>query len=99
MIEHPVRHDLNILESAKDLADTLVKLGPRYEGNVPLAAVYLDQQISDGTLKIAVSGRPGQFREMPLAEMAAQLSTPSTMQDLRQKFLEAQLDWTAELRS
>jgi ADP-heptose:LPS heptosyltransferase len=29
--------------------------------------------------------------------IAAQLSTPSTMQDLRQKFPEAQLDWTAEL--
>ena len=76
MIEHPARYDDRVTDNAKDLADTLVKLGPRYHGHVPLAALYLDRQISEGTIRVAVTGRPGFHSEIPVTELADQLSTP-----------------------
>ncbi len=45
LIEHPARHDDRLSAGAKDMADTLVKLGPRYDGLVPLAALHLDEQL------------------------------------------------------
>lgn len=85
MFEHPARHDDRLTESAKDLADAIVKLGPRYQGRVPMAALYLDEQIREGTILIAVTGEPGVVREMPLLELAADLSNPQVQDDLHRQ--------------
>jgi hypothetical protein len=97
MIEHPVRYDQRVSEDAKDLADRLVKLGPRYNGHVPMAAVYLDMQITTGAVKIAVTGKPGLYREVPLMELADQLSNPEARQEMRDRYPDAGLPDTDEI--
>lgn len=85
MIEHPARNDASLLldDDSKELLDTVVKLGPRYQGIVPMAAIYLDMQISEGTMLIAVTGRPGECRELTLAELAESISSPEFLQKMR----------------
>jgi hypothetical protein len=97
MIEHPVRHDDSISGTAKDLMDALIKLGPRYHGIVPLAAVYLDQQISRGTVNIAITGHPDRYKEMPLAELAADMSNPEFINRMRTEHPDAGLPEQASL--
>jgi hypothetical protein len=80
-----------LTKNAKGLADTLVKLGPRCQGRVPLAAIYLDHQISESAIRVAITDRPGFYSEIPLAALAAQLSTPETLQQLREEYPEAGL--------
>lgn len=96
MIEYPIRSD-DLPSDAVDFMDTLIKLGPRYHGIVPLAAVYLDDQISRGSVVIAVTGQPGQCREMPLAELAASVSSPEVLEEMRRDHPDAGLPEEASL--
>jgi len=88
---HPVRYDDRVSDGAKDLADTLVRLSPRYRGMVPLAAVFLDQQIQKGIVCIAITGKPERFREVPLAEMAADVSSPEFLEEMRKHMPEEEM--------
>ncbi|MEU7295158.1 hypothetical protein AB0A76_18365 [Streptomyces exfoliatus] len=90
-IEHPARHDNALDEGAKDLLDTLVKLGPRYNGMVPMAAILLDRQMLSGTVAIAVTGRPGYVRDIPVAALAAEVSDPETLARWREEYPDAGL--------
>ncbi|CAL9667608.1 hypothetical protein SUDANB145_07241 (plasmid) [Streptomyces sp. enrichment culture] len=96
--EHPTaRYDDRLGSEAKDLADTIVKLGPRYNYMVPMAAVYLDSMIAQGEVPIAVTGQPGYARPMPLKEIAAGVSTQENLDRMREQYPEAGLPETAEL--
>ncbi|MFE3229822.1 hypothetical protein [Nocardia sp. NPDC059228] len=61
----------------KDMLDALIKLGPRYEGLVPMAALFLDQQIRDGVLLFAITGDTERYRPVPLADFAAEVCDPA----------------------
>lgn len=91
MIEHPARRDDSLPDGAKDLMDTLVKLGPRYHGIVPIAAVHLDHQLRQGAVNVAVTGRPDRYHPIPLAELAAQVSDPECLDDMRRQYPDAGL--------
>lgn len=96
--EHPTaRYDDRLDDGAKDLADTIVKLGPRYNYLVPMAAIYLDALIATGEVPIAVTGQPGYARPMPLKELAAGVSTQENLDRMREQFPDAGLPETAEL--
>ncbi|MDP9843282.1 hypothetical protein [Streptosporangium lutulentum] len=82
-IVHSARFDDRLDDTAKDLADAFVRLGPRYHGVVPKAAVFLDQQIQEGVIHMAVPGEPGSYQDVPLIEMAAGVSSPDTQEELR----------------
>jgi hypothetical protein len=97
LIEHPARYDERLPDDAKDMADTLVKLGPRYEGYVPLAALYLEDQISHGAVKIATTGRPGVSQTVPIAEIAAQVSDPDELRRMQEEYPEGDLPGEAQL--
>lgn len=88
-IEYPAGEDQ--LGDAKWLADLIVKLGPRYGGILPLAAIYLEQQIERGVLNIAASETPDHYKELPLAEMAADISDPQHIAEMRERYPEAEL--------
>jgi hypothetical protein len=95
--EHPVRHDDRLDDGAKDLMDTFVKLGPRYNYLVPMAAVYLDRMLATGEVPVAVTGQPGYARPVPLKEMAASVSTQETLDQMREQHPEAGLPEKAQL--
>jgi hypothetical protein len=75
----------------QDFLNRVVRLGPLYDGIVPMAAVYLDSYISDGEIPLAVWDEPDEVRFMPVAMMAADLSDPSTMERIRQAHPQAGL--------
>jgi hypothetical protein len=96
--EHPTaRYDDRLDDGAKDLMDTLVKLGPRYNYMVPMAAVYLDGMIATGEVPIAVTGKPGYVNPVPLKDMAAGVSTQENLDKMREQYPEAGLPEKAEL--
>jgi len=96
--EHPTaRYDDKLTDGAKDLADVLVKLGPRYNYMVPMAAVYLDNMMATGELPLAVTGQPDRMNPLPLKELAAGVSTQESLDRLREKYPEAGLPEKAEL--
>ncbi|MFF7476642.1 hypothetical protein [Streptomyces sp. NPDC008092] len=97
MFEHPVRYDDSLEDGAKDLMDTFMKLGPRYNYLVPMAAVYLDSILATGEVPIAITGRPGHVRLVPLKEMAAAVSTQESLDRMREQYPEAGLPEKAEL--
>lgn len=97
MFEHPVRYDDRLEDGAKDLMDTFVKLGPRYNYMVPMAAVYLDKILETGEVPVAVTGKPGYVQPVPLAEMAAAVSTQESLDRMREQYPEAGLPEKAEL--
>ncbi|MFC8008685.1 hypothetical protein [Streptomyces cinereoruber] len=97
MIEHPMPRGPGLDDHAKDLLDTLVKLGPRYKGMVPMAAILLDQQIATGSFAFAVTGQPGQVREISLEVMAATVSDPEALARWREEAPEAGLPEKASL--
>lgn len=98
VFEHPTaRYDDRLDEEAKDLADTLVKLGPRYNYMVPMAAVYLDSMLVSGEVPIAVTGKPGYANPMPLKDLAAAVSTQEDLDRMREQYPEAGLSEKAEL--
>lgn len=96
--EHPTaRYDDRLDEGAKNLADVIIKLGPRYNYMVPMAAVYLDALLATGEVPIAVTGQPGYVRPIPLKEMAASVSTQENLDRMREQYPEAGLPERAEL--
>jgi hypothetical protein len=95
--EHPIRHDDRLDDDAKDLMDTFVKLGPRYNYLVPMAAVYLDNMLATGEVPVAVTGKPGYVRPVPLKQMAADVSTQESLDRMREQYPEAGLPEKAEL--
>lgn len=96
--EHPTaRYDERLGEEAKDLADTIVKLGPRYNYMVPMAAVYLDMMIASGEVPVAVTGQPGYVQPVPINELAAGVSRQENLDRLREQYPEAELAEKAEL--
>ncbi|MFE1451973.1 hypothetical protein [Streptomyces olivaceoviridis] len=96
--EHPTaRYDDRLTDGAKDLADVLTKLGPRYNYMVPIAAVYLDSMIASGEVPLAVTGKPGYVQPMPLKELAAGVSTQENLDRMREQYPEAGLPEKAEL--
>jgi hypothetical protein len=97
LIHHPVRYRDDVTEGAKDLADRVIKLGPRYHGLVPMAAIYLDMQIERGTIRLAVNGKPGYIRELSIAEMASDISNPAFADEMREKYPEADVPEPAGL--
>jgi hypothetical protein len=96
LAEYPAGY-LDDLPDVKDLADTLVKLGPRYHGMVPIAALHLEEQIREGSVAIAVTGRPGYCRQIPIAEIAADVSNPKFLEEMRRKYPEVALPETTRL--
>lgn len=95
--EHPTRHDDRLDDNAKDLMDTFIKLGPRYNYMVPMAAVYLDMMIASGEVPLAVTGRPGYVQPLPINDLAASVSTQENLDRLREQYPEAELAEKAEL--
>lgn len=89
--EHPAIHDDRLDENAKILASTIAKLGPRYNNLLPMAAVYLDLQIADGVINLAVTGNPDKCSSLPLKELAANLSDPTIVERMRAEHPEANL--------
>lgn len=83
LIVHPARYDDRLSDTAKDLADTFVRLGPRYGGVIPMAAVFLDEQIQKGVIHLAVPGDPDSYQEVSLAEMAAGMANPEINAEMR----------------
>ncbi|HEX2743148.1 MAG TPA: hypothetical protein VHN16_01935, partial [Streptosporangiaceae bacterium] len=75
MITHPATHDETVLPEDRDFLNTVIKLGPRYHGRVPMAAVYLDGQIALGRVFLAVIGGDDEHycREVTLEEFAARM--------------------------
>ena len=95
--EHPARYDDRLEDGAKNLLDTLVKLGPRYNYLVPMAAVYLDNIFATGEVPVAVTGKPGYVRPVPLKQMAADVSTQESLDRMREQYPEAGLPEKAQL--
>lgn len=91
MIEHPLARDPRISEGARELLDTLMRLGPRYRNSVPMAAVYLDQNITSGEIPLALPNQPGRITMVPLAELAAEASDPEYLRELRDRHPEVEL--------
>jgi hypothetical protein len=89
--------DAELGDGAKDLMNTMVKLGPRYRGIVPMAAFYLDQQIASGSIDLAVAGEPDHFRPVPLAALAADLSSQEHLDEMRRLYPEADIGADARL--
>ncbi|OBA50982.1 hypothetical protein A5789_28215 [Nocardia sp. 852002-51101_SCH5132738] len=54
----------------REFAEMMIALGPGYRGLVPAAAVALEEMIRQGTIRMAINGMPGRYREMPVAELA-----------------------------
>ncbi|WP_019635130.1 hypothetical protein [Actinomadura atramentaria] len=97
LIEYPGKHDERLDDGAKEMADTLIHLGPRYKGQVPIAALYLEEQIKRGEVFIAITGRPDECREIPLVDLARDVSDPEFLQKLREEYPEADLPEQAQL--
>jgi len=97
MFQHPVRFDEQLEDGAKDLMDTFVKLGPRYNYMVPMAAVYLDHILATGEVPVAVTGKPGYVRPVPLKQMASEVSTQDSLDRMREEYPDAGLPEKAEL--
>lgn len=97
MFQHPVRYDDRLEDGAKDLMDTFIKLGPRYNYLVPMAAVYLDNILATGEVPVAVTGKPGYVRPVPLKQMAAEVSTQESLDRMREEHPEAGLPEKAQL--
>ncbi|MFI1002017.1 hypothetical protein ACIP10_15485 [Streptomyces galbus] len=53
---------------------TLQRIAPLYGGSVPLAALYLEQQISAGVLRLQSATDPGVAFEVDLPDMATVLA-------------------------
>ncbi|MFE5614110.1 hypothetical protein [Streptomyces sp. NPDC056524] len=94
LIEYPIDVDD---EDAQDLLNRLVKLGPRYHGKVPMAAILLDQQLASGEIGLAVTGRPGYAVPMPIAELAATISSQEALDEWRYRYPDAGLPEHASL--
>lgn len=97
VIEYPFPPEAELGDGARTLMNTMVKLGPRYKGFVPVAAFYLDQQIVSGTIDLAVTGAEGRYRPVPLADMAAGLSDPEHVEEMRRMYPEVDLDGEVQL--
>jgi hypothetical protein len=99
IIEYPFtpEADAQLGDGAKDLMNTMVKLGPRYKGAVPMAAFYLDKQIASGTIDLAVAGEPDHYRPVPLSVLAADISSQEHLDEMRRIYPGADLDPEAHL--
>ncbi|WP_156773005.1 hypothetical protein [Nocardia sp. 852002-51101_SCH5132738] len=73
-------------DDAKQMMDTLIKLGPRYRNKVPEAALYLDQQVTAGIIPLAVPGDPESVNPLPVAQLAGELSDPEHWRQIREQF-------------
>lgn len=89
--EHPATHDPRLSDGAKELMNALVRLGPRYGDMVPLAAIFLDEQISSGAVNLALTGRPDDYRSVDIAELARDLSSPEKQAEVRARYPGADL--------
>jgi hypothetical protein len=63
-------------EESRRMWDVLIKLGPLYKFQVPRAAIYLEMQIQEGFVLLAVDGEPDRVNQVPLAELAPDNSAP-----------------------
>lgn len=89
MIEHPARRDDRLSDGAKHMVDTLIKLSPQYKGQIPLAALYLEEQINEG--KVYIADNPEECHEVRLDEFARSFSDPEFLRWTREEYPEADL--------
>ncbi|SCD57334.1 hypothetical protein GA0115240_115014 [Streptomyces sp. DvalAA-14] len=92
LMEYPFPESVEVSDGTKDMADLIIKLGPRYRGKVPLAALYLDQQLAGGIVNVAITGQPDRFRPVPLDDLVASIRSPEYVQELKEKYPQATED-------
>lgn len=82
-------------DDAVEFMRRVVEIAPLYNGVVPMAAVYLDMQMSRGEITLAVTGAPDRVTVMKVADLAASMSDPARLDELRRAVPEAGLDAAA----
>lgn len=61
--------------------ETLISLGPIYEGVVPAAALKLHDQIDEGVIRLAIDGQPSLYTELSVAAVVGALVPVDTVDD------------------
>ncbi len=74
--EHPATA-AQVGAEAKDMVDTLVRLGPVYSGRVPFAALFLDRLIRSGKIPFGLAEDPDHCRVVTLPQVAADIAAKS----------------------
>jgi hypothetical protein len=85
-------HGAGLPPGDREFLDDLVRLGPVYAGRVPMAALYLEQQIQRGHIFIAAPGAPetdGAHR-LTIAELQSDVRDPAYLAQLDEMFPQAQ---------
>ncbi|PWI16054.1 hypothetical protein DI272_19175 [Streptomyces sp. Act143] len=70
-------------QEAQDFLNRVMRLSPIYGGDMPMAALHLDMQITAGELLMAVTGEPDRVRPMPVAQLVENLSDQEFLDQLR----------------
>lgn len=68
-------------DETREFMRRVVEIAPIYNGHVPMAAVYLDMQLSRGEITLAVTGMPGQATAVKVADVAARLALAEAWPD------------------
>ncbi|MFE4796169.1 hypothetical protein ACFRFL_13895 [Streptomyces sp. NPDC056708] len=74
-----------VSEEAREFLDRVIELAPLYGGRLPMAALYLDMQISAGELNVALFGETDMVRQLPVGLLAASLSDQGHLDRLREE--------------
>lgn len=76
--------DLSGDPEAAALLDLVRPLGEYYGDRVPMAALYLEEQIQKGVVRLGITSSPGSYQEMPIAEFAADMSNLDLQAQVRE---------------
>ncbi|MCO6011520.1 hypothetical protein NE236_41875 [Actinoallomurus purpureus] len=89
--DHRASRDPRLDAEMRKFVTTVIKLGPLYQGRVPTAALYLDDQMSRGTVAFGVPDSPGLCAPYSLDALVDQLSDPEFYRAFREENPEIQL--------
>lgn len=76
--------DLSAAPQAEKLMHMVRPLGQYYGDRVPMAALYLEDQIQSGVVRLAVTGDPGAYRQMSISEFAADVTNVDLQAQVRE---------------